>query len=199
MLVAAGGLVAAAQIAPVARSFGLAGTPVSLAGFTLPALTMAISLDRIFDGFGRPGFGWVSDRIGRENTMTIAFAVQAASLILLAFVGREPIAFVLLTAIFFGAFGEIYSLFPATAGDTFGTRFATTNAGLLYTAKGTASILVPFASLLAAGSGWQAVFGIAIVFDLAAAVLAFFVLKRMRRTMLEGRAAAPAIERVAEI
>jgi OFA family oxalate/formate antiporter-like MFS transporter len=184
VLVATGGLVAAAQIAPVARNFGIATTPVSLVGFTLPALTFAISLDRILDGTGRPFFGWVSDRIGRENTMLIAFLLQAAMLILLALFGRDPVVFVLASAVFFGAFGEIYSLFPATSGDTFGTRYATTNNGMLYTAKGTASLLVPVASMVATAYGWPAVFTLAVGFDVLAAALAFFVLKRMRAALL---------------
>jgi len=198
VMVAAGGLVAAAQIAPMARGLGIASLPVSLAGLTLPALTFAISLDRILDGIGRPGFGWISDRIGRENTMAIAFAIQALSLVGLALAGHNPVAFVLLTAVFFGAFGEIYSLFPATCGDAFGTRYATTNAGMLYTAKGTASLLVPFASLLAAGAGWQSVFVITILLDVAAAAIALLVLKRVRRTMVAGSRLAPhGIERTA--
>ncbi len=110
------------------------------------ALTFAISLDRIFDGFGRPFFGFVSDNIGREPTMFIAFGTAAIMLLTLSAYGHNPIVFVLATAVYFGVFGEIYSLFPATSGDTFGSKFATTNSGMLYTAKGTASLLVPLAS-----------------------------------------------------
>ena len=116
----------------------------------MAALTFAISLDRIFDGFGRPFFGWVSDNIGREHTMFIAFGTAAAMLLTLSAYGHIPIVFVLATAVYFGVFGEIYSLFPATCGDTFGVKYATTNNGMLYTAKGTASLLVPLASIVAA-------------------------------------------------
>jgi OFA family oxalate/formate antiporter-like MFS transporter len=150
----------------------------------LPALTLAISLDRILDGFGRPFFGWVSDTIGRENTMFIAFGVAGLSLVLLTQLGHDPWLFVLLTALFFGVFGEIYSLFPATCGDTFGSKYATTNAGMLYTAKGTAAALVPLASLAAAAYGWSAVFAIAVAFNFGAALLALFVLKPLRARFL---------------
>jgi len=143
VMVAAGGLMTAAQIAPIAHDFKIANEPVGILGFQMAALTFAISLDRIFDGFGRPFFGWVSDNIGRENTMFIAFTTAAFMLLTLSVYGHIPIVFVLATAVYFGVFGEIYSLFPATSGDTFGVKFATTNNGMLYTAKGTASLLVP--------------------------------------------------------
>ncbi len=148
VMVASGGLMAAAQIAPIAHDFQVAGVPVSLFGLQMAALTLAISLDRIFDGFGRPFFGFVSDHIGRENTMFIAFSTAALAVIVLLTYGHTPMVFVLATAVYFGVFGEIYSLFPATCGDTFGSKYAASNAGLLYTAKGTAAFLVPFASLL---------------------------------------------------
>ena len=185
VLVASGGLMAAAQIAPIAADYKIADVPVSIAGLQFAALTMAISLDRIFDGFGRPFFGWVSDQIGRENTMFIAFAIGAVSLTLLSQYGHNPMLFVLLTALFFGVFGEIYNLFPATCGDTFGSKFATTNAGMLYTAKGTASLLVPLASIIAASYGWQAVFMIAVAFNTVAALLAMFALKPLRGAFMQ--------------
>ena len=119
---------------------GSPNEPVSLLGFQMAALTFAISLDRIFDGFGRPFFGWVSDTIGREHTMFIAFGTAALMLLTLSTYGHIPVVFVLATAIYFGVFGEIYSLFPATTGDTFGANYATTNNGMLYTAKGTAAL-----------------------------------------------------------
>jgi MFS transporter, OFA family, oxalate/formate antiporter len=184
VLIASGGLMAAAQIGPIAGDYGIAEVPLSIAGLVLPALTLAISLDRVLDGFGRPFFGWVSDTIGRENTMCIAFGVAGLSLVLLTQLGHNPWLFVLLTALFFGVFGEIYSLFPATCGDTFGSKYATTNAGMLYTAKGTAAALVPLASLAAAAYGWSAVFAIAVAFNFAAALLALFVLKPLRARFL---------------
>jgi OFA family oxalate/formate antiporter-like MFS transporter len=189
VMVAAGGLMTAAQIAPIAHDFKIANEPVSLAGFQMAALTFAISLDRIFDGFGRPFFGWVSDTIGREHTMFIAFGTAALMLLTLSVYGNIPIVFVLATAVYFGVFGEIYSLFPATSGDTFGVKFATTNNGMLYTAKGTASLLVPIASLVAASYGWQAVFVIAVALNATAALLALFVIKPMRRAFILGNEA----------
>ena len=180
VMVASGGLMTAAQIAPIAKDFKIADTPVSLFGLSMAALTFAISLDRIFDGFGRPFFGWVSDNIGRENTMGIAFTTAAVSLYMLGTYGQNPYIFVLLSALYFGVFGEIYSLFPATCGDTFGAKHAATNAGMLYTAKGTAALLVPLASLLAGDKGWYPVFVIAVCFNAVAAVMALFVIKPLR-------------------
>ena len=190
VMVAAGGLITAAQIGPIAHDYKIANTPVSLAGFQMAALTFAISLDRIFDGFGRPFFGWVSDNIGRENTMFIAFGTAAAMLLTLSAYGHNPLVFVLATAVYFGVFGEIYSLFPATCGDTFGVKYATTNNGMLYTAKGTASMLVPLASIIATSYGWQAVFVIAVALNATAALTALFVIKPMRRAFILGNEAA---------
>jgi MFS transporter, OFA family, oxalate/formate antiporter len=190
VMVAAGGLMAAAQVAPIAHDYKIANEPVSMLGFQMAALTFAISLDRIFDGFGRPFFGWVSDRIGRENTMFIAFGTGALMLLALSTYGHIPIVFVLATAVYFGVFGEIYSLFPATSGDTFGVKFATTNNGMLYTAKGTASLLVPLASIVAANYGWQAVFVIAVALNATAALMALLVIKPIRRAFILGNEAA---------
>jgi OFA family oxalate/formate antiporter-like MFS transporter len=185
-MVASGGLMTAAQIAPIAHDFKIANCPVSLAGFQMAALTFAISLDRIFDGFGRPLFGWVSDNIGREHTMFIAFGTAALMLLTLSTYGSVPIVFVLCTAIYFGVFGEIYSLFPATAGDTFGAKYATTNNGMLYTAKGAASLVVPLSSVIASHFGWQAVFVVAVALNATAALMALFVIKPLRRGFILG-------------
>ena len=184
VMVASGGLMTAAQIAPIANDYKIASVPVSLAGIQMAALTFAISLDRILDGFGRPLFGWVSDNIGRENTMFIAFCIGAAALITLGTYGQNPVVFVLALAVYFGVFGEIYSLFPATCGDTFGSKYAATNAGMLYTAKGTAALLVPFASLLASTHGWHAVFAVAVILNIVAALIAILVIKPVRRAFI---------------
>jgi OFA family oxalate/formate antiporter-like MFS transporter len=184
VLMAAGGLMATAQLAPIATDFQVAGVPVSLLGLTLPALTFALSIDRVLNGITRPFFGWVSDRLGRENTMFIAFFLEGAGILMLSRFGHDPVAFVLLTGLVFFAWGEIYSLFPATCGDTFGSRFATTNAGLLYTAKGTAALLVPFTSLVAASKGgWHTLFIGASAMNFAAAFSALLLLKPLRARM----------------
>jgi OFA family oxalate/formate antiporter-like MFS transporter len=180
VLVASGGLMMAASMAPIAKDLKIDKIPVALLGMAMPALTFAIFLNRIFDGVGRPFFGWVSDHIGRENTMAIAFVIGAGALFTLSQVGSNPVLFVLVTALYFGVFGEIYSLFPATQGDTFGAKFAAANAGMLYTAKGMGSLLVPFAAALALSMGWHTVFMIAMSFNLLAAAIGLFVLKPMR-------------------
>jgi OFA family oxalate/formate antiporter-like MFS transporter len=185
VLVGAGGLMATAQLAPIANDFQIADVPVSLAGLTLPALTFALTIDRVLNGITRPFFGWVSDHIGRETTMLIAFGLEAIGIMALSMFGRDPILFVILTGMVFFAWGEIYSLFPSTSADTFGSEFAAANAGLLYTAKGTASLLVPLSSILAtATGGWHAVFVVAAVMNAAAALMAWFVLKPMRERFL---------------
>ena len=181
VLVGAGGLMATAQLAPIADDFQIAKIPVTLLGLTLPALTFALSIDRVLNGLTRPFFGWVSDHIGRENTMFIAFGLEAVGIWALGAFGHDPVSFVILSGVVFFAWGEIYSLFPSTCTDVYGSRYATTNAGLLYTAKGTAALLVPFASVLAAASGgWHTVFVAAAVMNAVAAVMALAVLKPLR-------------------
>jgi OFA family oxalate/formate antiporter-like MFS transporter len=181
VLVGAGGLMATAQLAPIAYDFQIAKVPVSLLGLTLPALTFALSIDRVLNGLTRPFFGWVSDRIGRENTMFIAFALEAVGIWALSAFGHDPVLFVVLSGLVFFAWGEIYSLFPSTCTDVYGSRYATTNAGMLYTAKGTASLLVPLANVLAAASGgWHLVFILAALMNAAAAIMSLAVLKPLR-------------------
>jgi OFA family oxalate/formate antiporter-like MFS transporter len=185
VLMAAGGLMATAQLKPIARDFQLDTTPVTLIGITLPALTFALSVDRVLNGLTRPFFGWVSDFIGRENTMFIAFLLEAIGIMALYLYGQNPLGFVLLSGLVFFAWGEIYSLFPTTCTDCFGARYATTNAGLLYTAKGTAALLVPLANLLVlATGGWKTAFVIASVLNLVAALMALIVLKPMRKKLM---------------
>jgi OFA family oxalate/formate antiporter-like MFS transporter len=184
VLATASGLVATAQLTPIAKDFRIADSPVSLIGLTLPALTFALSLDRVLNGLSRPLFGWISDYLGRENTMFMAFALQGVVILVLANFGTDPTLFVILTALVYLAWGASYSLFPATCGDTYGRKFAAANAGLLYTAKGTASLLVPFSSVLAASAGgWHAVFVTAAVMNCAAAALALLLLKPLRARM----------------
>ena len=180
VMVASGGLMVVAELAPIAKDFGVAQTPVTLAGITLPALTFALSLDRVMNGITRPFFGWVSDHLGRERTMFIAFLLEGAGILALLHFAREPAIFVVLSGLVFFAWGEIYSLFPATCADVFGRRYCTTIYGMLYTAKGTAALLVPVAAFVSQRSGWYGVFVAAAVLNFAAAGLALFVLKPAR-------------------
>jgi OFA family oxalate/formate antiporter-like MFS transporter len=188
VLVGAGGLMATAQLAPIAKDFHVDNIPVSILGLTLPALTFALSIDRVLNGICRPFFGWVSDSIGRENTMFIAFTLEGIGIYALLLMAGNPIWFVVLSGVVFFAWGEIYSLFPATCTDIYGRQFATTNYGMLYTAKGTASLLVPLANVLTTATGsWRAVFVIAAIMNIVAAVMAPLVLKPMRiKTMATG-------------
>src|SRR5215472_531086 len=191
VLVGAGGLMATAQLAPIAKDFRIDTMPVSFIGITLPALTFALALDRILNGVTRPFFGWVSDNIGRENTMLIAFGLEAIGIWALSLFGHDPVLFVILSRLVFFAWGEIYSLFPSTCTDVYGVKYATTNAGLLYTAKGTASLLVPLANVLASATGsWHSVFVVAAVMNLAAALAAPFVLRPLRQRHAASVAAA---------
>jgi OFA family oxalate/formate antiporter-like MFS transporter len=198
VLVGAGGLMAVAQLAPIAKDFKIAEVPVSLIGLTLPALTFALSIDRVLNGITRPFFGWVSDHIGREKTMLIAFGLEAVGILALFHFGHDPLWFVVMSGTVFFAWGEIYSLFPSTCADTFGSKFAAANAGLLYTAKGTASLLVPLSSLLTAMTGnWYAVFVVASAMNAVAALMAWFVLRPMRLAHIEAtRHEAPLAARV---
>ncbi|MBC7502435.1 MAG: oxalate/formate MFS antiporter [Herminiimonas sp.] len=181
VMVAAGGLMATAQLGPIAKDFHIGDIPVNIMGLVLPALTFALAIDRVLNGLTRPFFGWVSDQIGREKTMLIAFSMESVGILALYQFGHEPVAFVILTGIVFFAWGEIYSLFPSTCADTFGSKYAAANAGLLYTAKGTASLLVPLSSVLTAATGnWHAVFIVGSIMNAIAALMAWFVLKPMR-------------------
>ncbi len=251
-MVAAGGLMATAQLAPMAADYNVDKTVITFLWVALPALTFALQADRIINGLCRPFWGWISDHIGREKTMAIAFSLEALAIFCLINFAHDPLLFVVFTAFTFFGWGEIYSLMPAMCGDFFGREYATTNYGFLYTAKGTASLFVPIGSALAAGRafdfradillvlgaamlvvvlllsprlgwhltpglkmglavagaalvtygvlltvvpelwtpfaarftvpnvGWTGVFTVAIVMDVAAALLAFFVLRRMR-------------------
>lgn len=185
LLVTAAGLTFTAHLATIALDFQIADVPVSLLGMTLPALTFALMLDRITNGVARPLCGWLSDYIGRENTMFMAFTLGAASIFAFATWGQDPVMFVLLASVVFFAWGEVASLFPATCTDYFGAAYATTNAGMLHTAKGLAALLVPLSVPIVSATGsWQTVFAIAVGMNAVAAVLCIAVLRPLRMARL---------------
>jgi OFA family oxalate/formate antiporter-like MFS transporter len=185
VLVAAGGLMVTAHLASIAVDFGVANTPVTILGITAMTLPFALAVDNVLNGLARPFFGWISDQIGREVTMCIAFSLGAISILSLGYLGRSPILFILLSGAVYFTWGEIYNLFPATCTDSFGSQYATTNAGMLYTGKGTASLLVPLANILTTATGsWHAVFVIVALMDAVAAVMAIAILLPLRRKAL---------------
>jgi OFA family oxalate/formate antiporter-like MFS transporter len=176
--VSASGLMATAQLGPIAKDYGISNTAIFFGASTL---SVALVVDNVLNGFARPFFGAVSDRIGREKTMAVAFTLGAVSYWLLAVAGQTPWAFVVCAGLIFFTWGEIFSLFPSTCTDTFGPKYATTNASLLYTAKGTSAFLVPLANVLKSATGsWEAVFLVAAVTNVAVVLLALFVLKPLR-------------------
>lgn len=186
VLVAAGGLMAAAQVGPIAKDYHVASVPISVFGGTMPLLTLALVIDNLCNGFTRPLTGWISDHIGRENTMLLVFTGEGLAMLGLMMFGHTPGGFLLFAPLIFLFWGEIFSIFPAVCGDTFGSKFAAANNGFLYTAKGTASLLVPIASLIKASTGsWVAVLWVAAIMSIVAALLAKFVVMPMRRDMLE--------------
>jgi OFA family oxalate/formate antiporter-like MFS transporter len=191
--VASGGLIVTAQFASIAADYGVAKAPVNLIGITGTALAVAAVIDNILNGLGRPLFGWISDKIGREETMFVAFMLNGLSIWSLARYGHDPILFVICAAAIYLTWGEIYSLFPATCTDAYGPKFATTNAGLLYTAKGTASLLVPLTAYVAAKGDWTTVFWVGAIANVIAGALAIIALKPVRAAQARrNTSAAPA-------
>ena len=152
----------------------------------MAALPLALTVDRTLNGFTRPFFGWVSDRIGRENTMGVAFLLEAVAILLLLLFRDNALAFVLLSGLVFFGWGEIFSLFPSTLTDTFGTRKASTNYGILYMSQGVGSVLGgPVAAAIRESTGsWIPVFTVAVIMDVLTGLLALFVLKQMRKNYL---------------
>ena len=183
VMVSASGLMAAAQIAPIASDFGVANTVLLLGGTTL---TVALIVDNVANGAARPLFGWISDNIGREYTMAIAFGLGGFAYWLLGSLGTSPWGFVVFAALIFLTWGEIFSLFPSTCTDTFGPKFATVNLSLLYTAKGASAFLTPVANLIKDATGsWQMVFLVTTLMNFVVVALALFVLRPMRRRAME--------------
>jgi MFS family permease len=178
-MMSTGGLMIISQFAPFARDFGVAN--VMVLGFA--ALPLALTVDRITNGLTRPFFGWVSDHIGRENTMALAFLLEAAAVTTMLLFRADALLFVLLSAVVFFGWGEIFSLFPSTLTDTFGTKHATTNYGFLYMAQGIGSVLGgPLAAWMHELTGsWIPIFIVIITMDVLTGVLALIALKPLRR------------------
>ena len=175
------GLLMVGDLEPMAKDFGIAEMQVTLLWITSAALPLALTLDRLMGGLTRPVFGWISDHIGREAAIFLAFALEGTALLLLIRNTHDPLLFVLTSGLAFFGWGAIFSLFPAVSGDMFGRKYATTNYGLLYTAKGMASLLVTLCLALKKSTGsWALVFTLMIAFDWIAALLALFVLRPLR-------------------
>ena len=184
VMVSASGLMATAQIAPIAKDFNV-GDVVILFGAS--TLSVALIVDNICNGGARPLFGWISDQIGRDTRWRSPWSGRIACWLLGTF-GFAPWAFVVFAALIFLTWGEIFSLFPSTCTDTFGTKFATVNLSLLYTAKGTSAFLVPVANLIKTSTGsWHMVFAVTAIMNFVVVGLALFVLKPLRaRAMAKG-------------
>ena len=175
------GLLMVGALKPMARDFGVADVPFAMLGGIL-AVNLALMIDRILGGLTRPVFGWVSDHIGRELAIFLAFALEGTALLLMIVYAHDPVMFVLMSGLAFFGWGAVFSLFPAVSGDMFGPKFATTNYGLLYTAKGMAALFVSLANRLHDSTGsWEPVFALMIAADWVAALLALFVLRPLRR------------------
>jgi OFA family oxalate/formate antiporter-like MFS transporter len=178
VLVSASGLMVTAQIALIAKDYGVAQTVVL---FGATALIVSGVIDNLANGGARPFFGWVSDQIGREYTMAIAFCAGGFAYWLLGTAGTTPWTFVICAALIFFTWGEIFSLFPSTCTDMFGPKYATTNTSLLYTAKGLSAFVVPLANVLKEYSGnWHTVFAVAAVMNFIVVAMALFVVRPLR-------------------
>ena len=184
VMVSASGLMATAQIAVIAKDFNVENMVLLFGGTTI---VVAGIVDNIANGGARPLFGWVSDNIGREYTMAIAFGLGAAAYWLLGSAGTTPWAFIVFAALIFLTWGEIFSLFPSTCTDSFGPKFATVNLSLLYTAKGASAFLVPVANVVKSATGsWHMVFVVTAIMNLIVVAMALFVLKPMRSKLVSG-------------
>ena len=187
-MMSTGGLMVITQFKEFAKAFGIDGTTmVTIAGLTMAAIPTALTFDRITNGLTRPFFGWVSDRIGRENTMAIAFILEGCAIALMLANRSDPFLLVILSGLVFFGWGEIFSLFPSTLTDTFGPEHATTNYGFLYMAQGVGSILgAPVAAMIFEKTGsWLPVFYTIVGLDILTGLLALFVLKPLRRAYVK--------------
>ena len=181
VMVSASGLMVTAQIAIIAKDYGVAQTVILFGGTTL---IVAGIIDNLANGGARPFFGWISDQIGREYTMAIAFTTGGVAYWLLGVAGTTPWTFVICAALIFFTWGEIFSLFPSTCTDTFGAKYATTNTALLYTAKGLSAFVVPLANILKSHTGsWHSIFFTASIMNFVVVGLALFVVRPMRASI----------------
>jgi OFA family oxalate/formate antiporter-like MFS transporter len=190
-MMSTGGLMVITQFTSFAKAFGIDGnTSVTILGATMAAIPAALTFDRITNGLTRPFFGWVSDHIGRENTMGIAFILEGIAIYMMLQYRTDPFMLIVLSGLVFFGWGEIFSLFPSTLTDTFGTQYATTNYGFLYMAQGIGSILgAPVAAMIFERTGnWMPVFALVIGMDILTGLLALFVLKPMRRRLAQAAA-----------
>ncbi len=179
------GLMVISQMGAFAKDFGITAVEV----FGMAALPLALTIDRFTNGLTRPFFGWISDRIGREKTMLLAFGLEGLAMTLWLLTRDNAMLFVLLSGVVFFGWGEIFSLFPSTLTDTFGKKHATTNYGFLYMAQGVGSILGgPLAAWMHESTGtWTSVFAVVITLDFITAILAIAVLKPMREKLLAAK------------
>lgn len=182
VLISASGLMATAQTALIAHDYHVGDIVIAFGATTL---TVALLVGNLSNGAARPLFGWLSDQIGRDNTMVIAFTLGGITYCLFAFGGLSPWSFVALLSLVYLTWGNIFSLFPSICTDIFGSEFATTNLSLLYTAKGASAFLVPFANVIKSASGsWHLVFVATALMNFAVVAIAMFVLKPMRLQLL---------------
>jgi MFS transporter, OFA family, oxalate/formate antiporter len=191
-MLAFGGMVVTVQLAPMAKSYGV--DKVIVWG-GLSALVMAIEIDRILNGLTRPFWGWVSDHIGRENAIFISFILEAMAVFALLRLINRPIWFIVLSGLCFFAWGNIYSLFPSITADLYGRRWATTNYGVVYTAKGLATMFAaPGAAWLFEKTGsWSKVFWAMIICDIIAAFMALLWLKPLAAKTVKEASTAPVV------
>jgi len=140
-----------------------------------------VVLGPLANGASRVVWGWFSDRAGRENTMVIAFLLQAVCLVSVAALGRHSATlFTIALVLTFFTWGEVYSLFPSTLGDYFGSKYATSNYPFLYTAKGVAAYLGAYLGtrLVEQMGNWESVFYGRAVLALAAGLIALVLRSR---------------------
>lgn len=196
LMIAFGGMVLTAQLGPIARDFGMENRMITIIGVSAPVLTLAVSIDNFANGITRPVAGLLSDAMGRENMMLFMFSLEAVALLGLFLLGRNPYGFLGCAALIFLFWGEIFVIFPAICGDSFGIENAAANNGLLYTAKGMSALAVPLASLLVAATGnWSSTLLAASLCSLMAGLLAKFVLVPMRKKMQ----AKPGLEVISQV